>query len=218
MNIPTPIVFASPAISTPFVVPTIQPPPTIPFVLPTLPIALATPAIPQTPACAPTSALPAGVLFSDDFGSRQVTECNGWDIKVGTNSDYTWAANQLLITPKRKQWVSTDTPNGEYTDFAAETVALPIGNNYAEYGLAFRDSGEGDSSNYYVFGIQSDGKYYLQKLVAGNWVDQDPVSPTASPASNCPARGCRTGSSPDSPIPNGSGRTSGVACERRRKE
>jgi hypothetical protein len=160
--------------------------------LPTFPVPAITPTTaptptsPSTPAptskCPPVPALPAGVLFSDDFASRQVAECNGWDIKTGDNSDDIWAPNQLTISQKRTQWVSVNEPDGEYGDFGAETQAQPIGNNYTEYGLAFRDSTTANKSSYYIFGIRTDGKYYVSKLIADDWVDPDPVSVTASPA------------------------------------
>lgn len=173
--------------------PAITPPPTIAATAPTMlaaipttaptptPTAAPTPTSAPTPKCPPTPALPAGVLFSDDFASRQVTECNGWDIKFGDNSDDIWAANQLTISPKRKQWVSTNEPDGEYADFGAETQAQPVGGNYAEYGLAFRDN-DTNPSSYYVFGIRTDGKYFVSKMIADDWTDPDPVSETASPA------------------------------------
>jgi hypothetical protein len=119
-------------------------------------------------------------LFSDDFASRQISECNGWGFQSGEAADYTWAANQFTISLRRQHWLGLSWPDGEHADFGVETQAQPIGSNYAEYGIVFRVSGESNARGYYIFGLRSDGKYYLQKRVAGQWADPDPVSPIAS--------------------------------------
>lgn len=180
---PTLISVFVPSAPTPTIAPsapsTIVMPPTLPA-LTVAPTAALTPAPSPTPKCPPPPALAAGILFSDDFASRQVSECNGWEFQSGEAADYTWAVNQHTISLRRQRWLGLSWPNVEYADFGAETQAQPLGSNYAEYGIVFRLGGDSNTRGYYIFGLQSDGKYYLQKRVAGQWADQDPVSVTTS--------------------------------------
>lgn len=173
--------------STPTRAPNTVVPPTVPvpaMTPTTTPLPTLTSSSTPTPKCPPTPTLPAGVLFSDDFASRQVTECNGWSFPTSENVDYTWAANKFTISVKKNQWVGLDSPDGEFDNFGAETQAQPVGNNYAAYGLAFRQSGQGDVSSYYFFVIDTDGEYRVSKRVDGNWVSPSPgwiASPAIKP-------------------------------------
>jgi hypothetical protein len=172
----------SAASSTPTPAPTsTQPPPTkaaAPTSAPT-----AAPAATNTRAPTPrptTASLPSGVLFSDDFSSQQVSEDKGWVFDTGENVDYAWSAGKLTISIKKEQWLGLDWPDGTYDDFGAQAEAQAIGSDYAEYGIVLRVSGNQDTRSYYIFGLTTDGKYYLQKKVDGQWADTDPVPATAS--------------------------------------
>jgi hypothetical protein len=135
----------------------------------------------RAPTLRPTTAsLPSGVLFSDDFSSQKVSEDKGWVFDTGDNVDYGWSAGQLTISIKKKQWLGLDWPDGAYDDFGAEVEAQAVGSDYAEYGIVLRVSGDQDTRTYYIFGVSTDGKYYLQKKVRGQWADQDPVPAAAS--------------------------------------
>jgi hypothetical protein len=130
------------------------------------------------PTAAPSS---AGVLFNDDFSSQTASEDNGWVFDTSDNVDTTWAPNQFIITLKKKQWIGLSWPDGSYDNFGAEAVAQPTTDQYAEYGIVFRVSGDNtDTRSYYTFAVTTDGKYYVQKKVNGKWVDTDPVKMTAS--------------------------------------
>jgi hypothetical protein len=168
------VVVPPPTLPAPAITPTTAPSPT--------PTTAPSPTPSPTPKCPPTPALPAGVLFSDDFGSRQVSECNGWDITAGENVDYTWSANKLTISVKKKLWLGWSAPDGEYDNFGVETEAQPISDDYAEYGLVFRVSGAENTRNYYLLGITSDGKYFVFKQIAGKWSEVDPVKRTLAPS------------------------------------
>ena len=162
---------------------TIRPPTAAPLATttPTMPAVIQTTTATQTPACPPTPALPAGVLFSDDFGSRQVSVCNGWRFNSSENGDYAWSANKYTISVRKKLTVEASDSRGEYDNFAVETQAQPVGNNYAEYGVVFRLTGKGGTpSSLYAFGISTDGKYLLYGWVAPNWVRPNPINATPS--------------------------------------
>jgi hypothetical protein len=120
------------------------------------------------------------VLFSDDFSSQQDSEDKGWVFDTGDNVDYAWSANKLTVSIKKAQWLGLDWPDGTYDDFGVEVEAQAVGNDYAEYGIILRVSGDSDTRTYYIFGVTTDGKYYMQKKVSGQWADKDPAPSAAS--------------------------------------
>jgi hypothetical protein len=64
-----------------------------------------------------------------------------------------------------------------------------VGDDFADYGIVFRVSGQSDATSYYSFGLKSDGRYYLYQKVAGAWMDKDAVPPTtASQVKKGPAK------------------------------
>ena len=136
-----------------------------------------------TPKCPPTPALPAGVLFSEDFGSRQVSECNGWQFPNSDNADALWSPNAYTISIKKPNSGAMTGMEGlsrQYADFALETEAQPLDDNVSVYGLIFRYSKNQDGKEaYYRFALFPDGRYSLNKLAAGDWTRV--VDYTASP-------------------------------------
>jgi hypothetical protein len=135
-----------------------------------------------TPQCPPSPTPPTGVLFNDDFGSQAVSECNGWSFGPGDNVDHLWTQNKYTFTVKKESYLGFDWPDGEYGDFAVEAEAQPISDGSVEYGIVFRISGTQDARNFYLFFVTSDGEYYVQEKIAGNWVDIDPVKSATTPA------------------------------------
>ena len=127
-----------------------------------------------------TASLSSGVLFSEDFASQKASEDKGWVFDTSDNVDYAWSANKLTISVKKQQWLGLDWPDGTYDNFGVQLEAQAIGNDYTEYGVVLRVSGDKDTRTYYVFGVNTDGKYYLQKKVSGKWADTDPAPSTAS--------------------------------------
>jgi len=172
--------------STPTPVPTpTQAPPTKAAAPTSAPTAAPTAAPVATNTRAPTprpttASQPSGVLFSDDFSSQKASEDKGWVFDTGDYVDYAWSAGKLTLSIKKKQWLGLDWPDGTYDDFGAEVEAQAVGSDYAEYGIVLRVSGDQDTRNYYIFGVNTDGKYYLQKKVDGKWADKDPAPATAS--------------------------------------
>jgi serine/threonine-protein kinase len=165
--------------------------PSVALASPTQPAARLTPTEPPavrttvTPPSSKPSATPvseSGMLFTDDFKSQQASTDKGWLFDKSDNTEYAWSDGKMVITIKKKQWIGWNTPGGTFDDFGAEVEAQAMGSDYAEYGLIFRISGSGDNRSYYTFAVTTNGKYYLQKRVDGQWADTDPVSPTASAA------------------------------------
>jgi hypothetical protein len=128
---------------------------------------------------APTARPPAeGVLFEDDFGSQQVSEDNGWDFDSTENVERSWSPNKYTFAVNKKNYLGYGTPDGVYDDFGAE-VEAQTSSDYARYGIRFRIQG-GDNPSYYIFVVTTDGKYYVDTLLNGDWTDVSPVATTAS--------------------------------------
>ena len=129
----------------------------------------------------PTTALPAGVLFNEDFSSARVAACNGWWEILKPDYDALWSPNAFTLSIKKPNYGAIDTMDGQYADFALETEAQPLDENVNVYGLVFRFSQDQNGKlNYYRFALVPDGRYALGKLVAGEWQTRV-VDYTASP-------------------------------------
>jgi len=129
-----------------------------------------------TPTTAPSA---EGVLFEDDFSSQQTSESNGWDFTSTENVERTWSANKYTFAVSKKNYLGYGTPDGEYDDFGAE-VEAQTSSAYARYGIRFRIQGGSDNPSYYIFVVTTDGKYYVDTLLNGDWADVSPVESTAS--------------------------------------
>ncbi len=135
----------------------------------------------QTPLSTEVVPTPAdAVLFEDDFQSQQVSEDKGWVFEPGENVDTAWSDGKMTIAIKKKNWLGLNWPDGDYDDFGVEIEAQPTTSGYTEYGIAFRVTGSSDARSYYIFGVTTNGKYYLQKKLEGAWADTDPVRATSS--------------------------------------
>ena len=156
------------------VAPTNMPTKAPPSIAPTIQLPTSAPLATNTPS------LPAGVLFLDDFASQDVSKRNGWMLASDDVADRTWAPNAYTISVKKPKYFMTAGPNGEYDNLGIETETQVVSSGYAEYGLLFRSSKTGSAFNYYMFGITTDGKYYLDKKVADKWIDPSPVDYTPS--------------------------------------
>ncbi len=142
-------------------------------------VTLATQAPPATEVV-PTPA--DAVLFEDDFQSQQASEDKGWAFEPGESVDTAWSAGKMTVAIKKQNWLGLNWPDGDYDDFGVEIEAQPTTSAYTEYGIVFRVTGPSDARSYYIFGVTTNGKYYLQKKLEGAWADTDPVSATSSKA------------------------------------
>ncbi len=167
--------------STPTRAPSATPTARPPTVTPTARPATATPTVKVVATATRTPAgLPGAVLFLDDFSSQEQTQANDWVLETGTNVDYAWAPGKYTITVKKADYLGYSWPDGIYTDFAAEVIAQSGGSSDADYGIVFKVSGESGSRSYYLFGVTTDGKYYVWARINGAWSDVDPVPSTIS--------------------------------------
>jgi hypothetical protein len=122
------------------------------------------------------TALPTGWLFFDDFGSMQASTAKGWIFGAAGSVNRAWASNRLILSIQDKELVGWNTIRGDYGDFGAETE-MQATSKYAEYGIIFRKSGDTQSGrSFYLFGVTTDGRYYLAKSVNDQWAANAPVS------------------------------------------
>jgi hypothetical protein len=113
-----------------------------------------------------------GVLFQDDFSSQQVSQALGWEFNSYNGATSAWAPGAMVMTETNSTSYDANFLNGPYDNFGAETSAGPTGANYAEYGVVFRASSGSNGFTGYVFGISSDGRFWLSKSVNGSWEGQ----------------------------------------------
>jgi hypothetical protein len=133
----------------------------------------------STPTRAPTAtSLPTGMLFMDEFSSKDASLKNGWSTS-GSNATFDWSNDNLVASTSKADLIVWNTPQKFYTDFGAEIEAKPTGSGYIEYGLVFREDSS-TASNFYAFGVNTNGQYFLWKEVDGKYAASDPVSLTTS--------------------------------------
>jgi hypothetical protein len=142
---------------------------------------------PATPAASAGGASPivnaAGVLLQDDFSSLAASQANGWKFGTGNGYSAAWSPGAQTITVSNTRYSVDSWVSGTYDNFGLETDAGPVTNQYAEYGMLFRaTTGANGVSSGYLFGVSSDGRYWLGKLINGQWVNPSPIPVTASPA------------------------------------
>ncbi len=126
------------------------------------------------------TALPTGWLFFDDFGSMQASTAKGWIFGAVGNVNRAWTSNKLILSIQDKELIGWNTLRGDYGDFGVETE-MQATSKYAEYGIIFRKSGDTQAvRSFYLFGVTTDGRYYLAKLVNGQWAASAPVSTRTS--------------------------------------
>jgi len=164
--------------STPTPVPPTQPPPT--KAPPPKPPTDTPKPVPPTTTPRPTQPpLPPGVLFLDDFTGQQASEANGWSFEPGDSVDRAWSPGKLTISIMKEQWLGLNWPNGNYDDYGVE-VEVQAESDPADYGILFRIRGGESSRSYYLYGVTTDGKYYLDAFVDGQWADTSPVKAKSS--------------------------------------
>lgn len=127
-----------------------------------------------------------GILFNDDFSSKQKSQDLGWTLGSFDVQERTWSPNQLNVTVKKKGAWDIALAGPPYNDFGVEIEAQSEDKPGIQYGVVFRYSFKEDSatrsslSSFYLFAVSNQGEYSVLKMVNGKWVDQDLVPATPS--------------------------------------
>lgn len=139
--------------------------------------ATATPAVTRVP----RATMPIGMLFEEDFGSQEILLENGWTVGDDEKWNHTWAPNQYILTSKTKGYLALDYPQPMFDDAGIQIEGQLASGDYAQYGIALRvNDAEGNVSGY-LYGITTDGLYYLAQMVDNAWIQPLLVPYTASP-------------------------------------
>lgn len=121
-----------------------------------------------------------GIIFTDDFSSKEKSVELGWTLGTLEASQRVWAPNELdVIVTKRGAWdiALAGPPNN---DFGVEIEAQPEDKQTIQYGIVFRYSFNQDKQNFYLFVISVEGEYSVMKEVDGQWASQDVIPATPS--------------------------------------
>jgi hypothetical protein len=120
---------------------------------------------PGTPAPALATSL-RGVLYHDDFGSKEMSETNGWKFEAGDRTELVWSPNKYSMLLKTKNLIHSHAIRGEYKDFGIEIEAQPQ-DDMMFYGIQFRASK--DTKSRYILSFLPGG-YMLSKEINGQLV------------------------------------------------
>jgi hypothetical protein len=119
---------------------------------------------------------PSDILFDDDFSSELASRDKGWawSKEDSNNAKIIWSPHKVSIVVTSQYYTELSSPAGrKLTDFAVEIQAAPSndpGIQAAQYGIAFRISGE-QNRDFYRFGISTSGQYHLFKVIDGKTVE-----------------------------------------------
>jgi hypothetical protein len=129
---------------------------------------------------APTG-ISQGILFQDDFSSQQASISKGWQFPSGSGYSFTWSPGANTGTEANANRFLVDNPTGTWDNLGAEAVAASSGTGYAQYGIMLRET-YSSTNGYtgYVFSIDTNGKYWLSKIINGTWASGYLLNGTAS--------------------------------------
>ncbi len=116
----------------------------------------------------------AKILIDDDFSSQDASTKNGWGFGSSPTFDYLWQQGMQVFNMKSANGNFWDFLPQDYSDVAASIDVQPTTPGYVEYGIILRVDPSANK-NEYLFSVDNQGEYYLQKLLNNQWA---PVSPT----------------------------------------
>jgi hypothetical protein len=186
---------ASTATSAPAASPTLAP--AAAATLPPANIATDMPMPTDTPAPAqPAATQSAGqtatakVLFDDNFSSQDTSTKNGWTFGNSDSFDQQWMQGMQSFNLKSANNIFWDYLPQTYQDVAVTIEVQPATTGYVEYGIIFGIvPGTGTTKSEYLFSVDNEGEYYLQKMTNDQWApvtpsNQAPIPTIASPYLN----------------------------------
>ena len=129
----------------------------------------------QSSAAVPTQpANSAKVLLDDNFSSQDASTKNGWSFATSSSFDQIYQNGMEVFSLKSANDIFWDFLPQNYTDVGVSIDVQPTTNGYVEYGIILRVN-PSSIKNEYLFSVDNQGEYFLQKLVNNQWA---PVSPT----------------------------------------
>ncbi|MHB1357428.1 MAG: hypothetical protein ACYCZF_15785 [Anaerolineae bacterium] len=125
----------------------------------------------KAPTNSDSSSLPIGeLLFSDDFTDPS----SGWAEFSSDESDQAYESGKFAITVHSVDYLAWSSAGQYYSDFVVQVEgAKASGPNDGIYGILFRVV---DNMNYYAFGVNSTGSYFVAVRVDNEWINLVPLT------------------------------------------
>jgi hypothetical protein len=114
------------------------------------------------------------ILLDDNFSSQDASTKNGWSFNTSTTFDTIFQNGMQVFNMKSANGIFWDYLPQDYSDVAVAIDVQPTTKGYVEYGIILRVN-PSTNKNEYLFSVNNQGQYYLQKLVNNVWA---PVTPT----------------------------------------
>ena len=143
--------------------------------------------VPPQPAATQPAPQPgaAKVLFDDNFSSQDTSTQNGWTFGTSDSFDQQWAQGMQTFNLKSANNIFWDYLPQTYQDVALTIDAQPASSGYVEYGIIFAIvPGTGTSKSEYLFSVDNQGEYYLQKMTNGQWASVSPTNQAPIPTTS----------------------------------
>ncbi len=115
------------------------------------------------------------VILDDNFTNQDTSTKNGWVFSTGSTFDQIFQNGMQVFNLKSANGIFWDYLPQDYTDVAVSIDVQPTTPGYVEYGIILRVNPSSTSKNEYLYSVNNQGEYYLQKLINDQWA---PVSPT----------------------------------------
>ena len=122
------------------------------------------------------------VLLDDNFSSQDTSTKNGWAFGASTTFDQVFQTGMQVFNLKSANNIFWDTLPQDYTDVAVSIDVQPTTKGYVEYGIILRVNPSATSKNEYLFSVDNQGDYYLQKLVNNQWAAVTPTNLSPIPS------------------------------------
>jgi hypothetical protein len=124
----------------------------------------------------------AKVLFDDNFSSQDTSTKNGWSFGTSDSFDQQWMQGMQSFNLKSANNIFWDYLPQTYQDVALTIEAQPATTGYVEYGIIFAIvPGTGTTKNEYLFSVDNQGEYYLQKMTNDQWASVSPTNQAPIP-------------------------------------
>lgn len=127
----------------------------------------------------------AKVLFDDNFSSQDTSTKNGWTFGTSDSFDQQWMQGMQSFNLKSANNIFWDYLPQTYQDVALTIEVQPASTGYVEYGIIFAIvPGTGTTKSEYLFSVDNQGEYYLQKMTNDVWASVTPTNQAPIPTTS----------------------------------
>ncbi len=140
----------------------------------------------ETQEAASGAALPSSsvkTLLDDNFSNQQTSSKNGWVFGTSADFDQLFKQGKQEFTLKSANGIFWDFLLQDYSDVAVSMDVQPTTQGPVEYGIIFRVN-PASSKSEYLFSVNNQGDYYLQKMVNNQWAEVSPANKSPIPTTH----------------------------------